>query len=98
MTTPNIIPKTATLHNSVDPSQHILFMWIGEWGFVKTVYQMGHQGWDSNIIVKVSNGLSMDLFHSQAYNLDVADARAVWAYLVDELGWKTWEESENGNR
>ena len=65
---------------------------------MKTVYQMGDEGIHSNIIVKVSNGLSMDLFHSQAYNLNVADARAAWAYLVDELGWKTWEESENGNR
>ncbi len=84
------LPKTVTLHNPRDPSQHMHFMWDDSWGFVKITYQMGDEGLHSNIIVKVSDGLAMDMFHSQTLNLSVTDSRAMWAYFVDELRWITW--------
>ena len=80
--------KVYTHHNPKDPSQHMIFMTMSSPELIKVTYQMGEAtSPHTQIIVKVANGLSLDMFHSQCYDLRIEDARVIWNYLTEELTW-----------
>ena len=91
------ISKIHTLHNlkSVNPlvepvvPQTVIFMVFEETKVVKVTYLMG----DSIVPHTMINvplyhfNLAMELQQGKAYDLPILDARAIWNYLVDKLGW-----------
>ena len=87
-------PKIHTLHNLkrvnplVEPvvSQTVIFMVFEETKVVKVTYLMGDPHTMINVPLYHFN-LAMELQQGEAYDLPILDARAIWNYLVDKLGW-----------
>jgi hypothetical protein len=81
--------KVYTLDNPKDHSQHMIFFsFYGSPNLIKATYQMGFAvSPHIQILVKATNNLDLQMFHSQCYDLQIDDARAVWNYLTEVLTW-----------